>query len=94
MRQALPEIVVNVPLPPFTGSVPFRRAYTDKILPPLSAFKPELLMISAGFDGHAADPLAQFMLSDHDFAWVTRELVAVADSCCARTRRVDVGGRL
>ncbi len=75
--------VVNVPLPPFTGSVPFRRAYTDKILPPLSAFKPELLMISAGFDGHEADPLAQFMLSDHDFAWVTRELVAVADSCCA-----------
>ena len=78
--------VVNVPLPPFTGSVPFRRAYTEHILPALRAFKPDLVMVSAGFDGHAADPLAQFMLSGHDIAWVTRELDAVATDCC--------GGRL
>ena len=71
--------VVNAPLPPNGGSAEFRSAMQDVILPRLEAFSPELLMISAGFDAHRDDPLAQVNLTEEDFTWVTRELVAVAD---------------
>jgi acetoin utilization deacetylase AcuC-like enzyme len=70
--------IVNCPLPPGTGSMPWRRAVTDRVLPAIDAFAPELVMISAGFDAHRADPLAQMMLDDEDFAWITQELVALA----------------
>jgi acetoin utilization deacetylase AcuC-like enzyme len=50
------------------------------ILPRLKAFRPDLLMISAGFDAHERDPLANLQLVEEDFAWVTRELMAVADA--------------
>ena len=46
------------------------------------AFRPDLLLISAGFDGHELDPLAQISLQTDDYAWVTGELLAVADECC------------
>ncbi len=74
--------VVNAPLPPGAGSVEFRAAWEDKILPELAAFAPELLIISAGFDAHAADPLAQLRLREPDFAWITDALLAVADQAC------------
>jgi len=74
--------VVNAPLPPGSGPQVFRTAWADRVLPALAAFKPELLIISAGFDAHAADPLAQLRLKEADFAWVTRELLAVADAHC------------
>jgi acetoin utilization deacetylase AcuC-like enzyme len=70
--------IVNAPLPPMAGSAPFRRAMSERILPALDAFRPELVLISAGFDGHRRDPLAQLMLDDEDFAWVTRELCDIA----------------
>jgi len=70
--------IVNVTLPPGSGSVPFRQGWSDTILPALSAFTPELLIISAGFDAHRADPLANLQLDERDFAWITTELLAIA----------------
>jgi acetoin utilization deacetylase AcuC-like enzyme len=69
---------VNVPLRGGAGSEQFRAAYTDRILPALDAFAPELLMISAGFDAHRRDPLASINLDEEDFAWVTAELAGIA----------------
>ena len=78
--------VVNAPLVPGSGSEAFRRAWGDRILPRLDAFAPSLVLVSAGFDAHAADPLAQLRLGEDDFAWVTAELMAIA--------RRHAGGRL
>ncbi|HTQ70020.1 MAG TPA: histone deacetylase family protein [Acidocella sp.] len=74
--------VVNVPLPPGTTGEAFREAWRTAILPRLAAFAPEILIISAGFDAHAADPMAQMRLKEADFTWLTRELLAVADASC------------
>jgi len=75
--------IVNVCLPPGAGSSDFRAAMTDQILPALRQFDPELIMISAGFDAHAADPLANLDLQDEDFGWITAELKGLAAACCA-----------
>ncbi|MCW5699467.1 MAG: histone deacetylase family protein [Rhodospirillales bacterium] len=75
--------IVNVQLRPGTGSEEFRRAYKERILPALDDFGPELLLISAGFDAHFRDPLAQLQLQTEDYAWVTRELLEVAEKRCS-----------
>ena len=74
--------VVNVPLAPGAGSLEFREAYEDTILPALRSFNPEILIISAGFDAHARDPLAQLNLQTEDYAWVTEQLLDVASKFC------------
>jgi acetoin utilization deacetylase AcuC-like enzyme len=74
--------VVNMPLAPRSEGPEFRAAWADRILPALDAFAPELLIISAGFDAHGADPLAQLRLYVPDFIWVTEALLAVADRHC------------
>jgi acetoin utilization deacetylase AcuC-like enzyme len=74
--------VVNATLPPGAGSEQFRAAMTGKVLPALEAFKPDLIMISAGFDAHAADPIANLRLTTEDYGWATREILAVAARCC------------
>lgn len=74
--------VVNLPLPPGSGSELFRRGWRDRILPALDRFAPELLIVSAGFDAHRADPLAQLELEAEDFGWITTALLAVADRHC------------
>lgn len=74
--------VLNVPLPPGSGSVEFRRVMSERILPRLAAFEPQLLMISAGFDAHAGDPLAGLAFEDEDFAWATEEICRIADHAC------------
>jgi acetoin utilization deacetylase AcuC-like enzyme len=74
--------IVNVPLRPGSGSEEFRFAYRERILPALRDFSPELIIISAGFDAHYRDPLAQLRLETEDFAWVTREIIDVAMKCC------------
>jgi acetoin utilization deacetylase AcuC-like enzyme len=71
--------VLNVPLAPGAGSREFRAAYADVILPAIDAFRPELLLISAGFDAHRLDPLANLDLGDEDYGWLTAELVALAE---------------
>ena len=71
--------VFNVLLPPGTGGFRFRNAWADELLPQLDAFRPQLLLVSAGFDAHMRDPLANLMLETEDFAWLTRELRLVAE---------------
>jgi len=70
--------IVNAPLPAGANGALFREAYQRRILPALDAFQPDLLLISAGFDAHADDPLAGLGLHEDDFAWVTAELVTLA----------------
>lgn len=70
--------IVNVPLRPMSGSAPFRRAFSERVLPAVDDFRPELVLISAGFDAHRDDPLAQLMLDEADYAWVTEQLVGLA----------------
>jgi len=71
--------IVNAPLRPGDGGEQFRAAMEERILPRLSAFGPELIIISAGFDAHARDPLANLQFTDADFGWATRKLMEVAD---------------
>jgi acetoin utilization deacetylase AcuC-like enzyme len=75
--------VLNVELPPGTDGPAFRAAWRDRVLPALDGFAPELIVISAGFDAHAADPLASLRLREGDFAWVTAALCDVADARCS-----------
>jgi acetoin utilization deacetylase AcuC-like enzyme len=75
--------VVNVPLPPGTGSRAFRDAWRGRILPALDRFSPDLLLVSAGFDAHKVDPLAQFCLETEDFSWLTAELLRLAGAHAA-----------
>lgn len=73
--------IVNIPLPRGSDSGAFRRHMRDELLPALTRFAPELLIISAGFDAHHLDPLGGLAFTDDDFHWITRELMAVADAC-------------
>lgn len=75
--------VLNVPLPPGAGSTEFRAAYEEILLPALETYDPQLIMISAGFDAHADDPLADLYLNKADYAWVTERLAAIAEHHCA-----------
>jgi len=70
--------IVNVPLRPMAGSNQFRLGLTQRILPALDAFRPELVLVSAGFDAHRSDPLAQLMLDEADYTWVTEKLLEIA----------------
>jgi acetoin utilization deacetylase AcuC-like enzyme len=70
--------IVNVPLRPMAGSSQFRAGMTQRILPALEAFRPELLLISAGFDAHRCDPLAQLLLDEEDYIWITEKLIEIA----------------
>ena len=70
--------VVNVPLRAGSGSAEFRAAWSERILPRLDEFAPELVIVSAGFDAHRADPLAQLEVETEDFVWLTEELLAIA----------------
>mgnify|MGYP001563827712 CR=1 FL=1 len=74
--------VMNVPLPGGTGSIGFRRAMEQQILPAVAAFDPELIIVSAGFDAHRADPLAGLDFTTEDFAWVTQKICELADTHC------------
>ena len=65
-------------LPPGSGSDRFRAAWRDRLLPALDDFRPQLVIVSAGFDGHWRDPLAQLQLQADDYAWLTDELAAIA----------------
>jgi acetoin utilization deacetylase AcuC-like enzyme len=74
--------IVNMPLSPGSGSAQFRESWDYIGLPALADFRPDLLLISAGFDAHRADPLAQLCLDTLDFGWITDRLLAVADHSC------------
>ena len=74
--------IVNAPLPPYAGSEEFRDACEEVILPALEKFRPDLILISAGFDAHRNDPLASLEFETEDYAWVTDELVSLAKTVC------------
>jgi acetoin utilization deacetylase AcuC-like enzyme len=71
--------IVNAPLSPNVGSDHFREAFKSRVLPALNDFRPDLIIISAGFDAHHRDPLAQINLTGEDFDWATGRLLEVAD---------------
>ncbi len=71
--------VVNAPLSPNTGSDHFREAFKSRVLPAISDFSPDLIIISAGFDAHHRDPLAQINLMGEDFDWATGRILEMAD---------------
>jgi acetoin utilization deacetylase AcuC-like enzyme len=73
--------VVNVPLRPGDGGDAFRAAFDNRVLPRLRDFRPELIVISAGFDAHMRDPLANLNLVEADFAWATQKIMDIADQC-------------
>jgi acetoin utilization deacetylase AcuC-like enzyme len=72
--------IVNAPLRAGDGGAEFRAAMEGTILPRLSAFGPDLIVISAGFDAHMRDPLANLNLAEADFTWVTRKIMDIADA--------------
>lgn len=74
--------ILNVPLHSGESGESVRKKYSTVILPAVRAFKPELLLISAGFDAHKDDPLASIELVEDDYRWLTEELMAVANQCC------------
>jgi acetoin utilization deacetylase AcuC-like enzyme len=74
--------VVNAPLPPGADGAAFRAAWSNILLPALEDFAPELLIVSAGFDAHKADPLAQLRVETADFGWLTARLMEVAARHC------------
>lgn len=78
--------IVNATLPAGAGSDEFRELWDGLLLPRMHAFKPQLVLVSAGFDAHRDDPLAQLRLGGEDYAWITGRLVDLA--------RAHAGGRL
>lgn len=76
------DTIVNAPLRPGDSGPAFAEAMRSAIFPRIAAFKPDLLLISAGFDAHRRDPLAQLNLLEEDFAWITAELMELAARNC------------
>lgn len=74
--------MVNVGLPPRAGSEAFRQAVTEQWLPALNAFKPQLIYVSAGFDAHREDDMSHLCFVEADYAWVTQQIMAVANTHC------------
>lgn len=78
--------VRNVPLPPRADGRALRQAWAQTLLPAMDAFRPQLVLVSAGFDAHHRDPLANLQATAEDFAWLTTQLCVIADR--------HAGGRL
>ena len=74
--------IVNIPLPPRSNGSLMRQKYEALVFPILQKFEPELILISAGFDAHEADPLAELNWSTADFSWLTERLCKIAEECC------------
>lgn len=85
--------IINVPLSQKSGSGEFRDAMREEILPALRSFSPNFILISAGFDAHADDPLADLNLTEEDFGWATRKISGIArDFCDSRIVSTLEGG--
>ncbi len=74
--------VMNLPLPPRSGGAEMRAVYETQVFPRLRDFRPELLILSAGFDAHQDDPLAELQWSTEDFRWLTQKLCGLASELC------------
>ncbi|ENW8238080.1 histone deacetylase family protein [Neisseria gonorrhoeae] len=84
--------MVHLPLPSGTGSRTFREAVRRQWLPRLAAFKPELVLLSAGFDAHRLDESGRLNLHEADFAWLTHKIIQTASSCPGKIVSVLEGG--
>ena len=85
--------ILNLPLAPGDGSRQFRKLWSQLGLPAVHSFEPDLILISAGFDAHQRDPLAQIELQDADYHWITRQICELAtDSCKGRVASILEGG--
>ena len=73
---------LNLPIAPFTSAEDYIRTFRERVLPVLEAYSPEVLLISAGFDAHRDDPIAQLQLTEEDFAAMTRDLAGIATGSC------------
>lgn len=71
--------IINTPLPASTSSAEFQKQVTEVWLPALNDYKPELILISAGFDAHTEDDISSINLVDNDFRWITEQIVTVAN---------------
>jgi acetoin utilization deacetylase AcuC-like enzyme len=77
------ETTVNVPMPALAGDAAYERAFAEVVEPAIRAFEPELLLVSAGFDAHEADPLADIRLSDDAFTWMAERATTLAPRVAA-----------
>lgn len=76
------DMIVNVPLRAGDDGVTFREAFEARVFPRVIAHQPDLILISAGFDAHRRDPLANLRLEENDFAWATEKLMGIAEKHC------------
>lgn len=74
--------LIHLPLPRLTSGEMFRKGVREHFLPALTAFSPDFIFISAGFDAHYADPLADLKLNESDYFWITKEIANIAQKCC------------
>ena len=86
--------MVNVPVPPYTRGPEVRALIEENWLPPLDAFRPQMIFVSAGFDAHRDDELGQLGLVEADYTWITERIKAVADEARRRPHRLLPRGRL
>lgn len=85
--------ILNLPLAPGDDGKAFRNAWSKHGLPAIHSFEPDLILVSAGFDAHQRDPLAQLELEDNDYRWITEEICDLAkDSCQERVVSILEGG--
>ena len=83
----------NMPLPTGTGGEGFRRAWGEVLLPALSDFDPDIIVVSAGFDAHEADPLGGLLLKEDDYQWLSEKISEIAaDKCEKRMVSLLEGG--
>jgi acetoin utilization deacetylase AcuC-like enzyme len=75
--------MINLPLPAKANGDDFKKVFEAEIRPALTAFKPELIYISAGFDAHVNDPLADLALTTQDYVWMTEFIKKIVNNCCA-----------
>ncbi len=75
--------IVNAPVEPHAAREAWRATFAGSLMPAVQSFRPDLILISAGFDAHRRDPLAHQSLEAEDFAWATRAVVEVARTCCS-----------
>ncbi len=74
--------MLKIPVPKGSDSGIFRAAWSEQVFPALNAFKPQLIILSAGFDGHALDPMANLRLHEKDYFWLTQQINALAEEHC------------
>jgi acetoin utilization deacetylase AcuC-like enzyme len=74
--------IINIPLPPYSGTKEIQLAWNEIMAPALYEFRPDFILISAGFDAHAKDPLAQLNFSEDDYVWLSEQILRVAEEQC------------